>query len=164
MAHDFSPINSEAKYQAALNYLMTEGMNLGEYVLGERFSPHTPTIFAQTKEEYDFIDHLIRTYGTRSPLTHGVTFYAKVDMIVAGNPVMLLGVRQPDTDRKELGYVDFSVQRYDEIKSAGRQYIQEVTTGRGQSLLELRHPDFDIRGYLVAEGRPGQSHLSSLCR
>jgi len=27
--------------------------------------------------------------------------------------------------------------------------VEEVTTGLGEQLLELRHPDFDVRGYIV---------------
>ena len=155
MAHDFSPIDSEAKYKAALEYLMSESMKLTKAVLGERLIPDTLTVFSRTKDEYDFIDNLIRTYGTKSRFSHGITLYIDVDMEIAGKHVALLGVREPDNDRQDVGYADFSVQNYAALRGAGQAYTQEITTSRGQSLLELRHPDFDVRGYLVSANEHG---------
>jgi hypothetical protein len=155
MAHDFSPIDSEVKYKAALEYLMAEGSRLAETILGEQLIPDTLTVFSRTKEEYDFIDGLIRTYGPKSRFSHGITLYIDVAMEVSGNQVVLLGVREPDNDRQDVGYADFSVQNYAEIRNANTEHIQEITTSRGQSLLELRHPDFDVRGYLVSANEHG---------
>jgi hypothetical protein len=137
-------------------------MRLSETVLGEQLVPDTLTIFSRTKEEYDFVAGLICTYGQKSRFTHGITLYVDVDMEVASNHVTLLGVREPDSDRQDVGYADFSVKNYAEIRAASKQHMQEITTGRGQSLLELRHPDFDIRGYLVSENEHG-SLFDELC-
>lgn len=155
MTHDFSPIDSPKKYNAALEYLMQQGCKLAETVLEEKIIPDTLTIFSRTQEEYNFLDALIRTYGTKSRFTHGITLYIDVDMEVGGHPVILLGVREPDNDRQDVGYADFSVQNYLALRDAGKRYVHEITTSRGQSLLELRHPDFDIRGYLVSANEHG---------
>jgi hypothetical protein len=162
MTHDFSPIDSKQKYQAAITYLMVQGGKLTKEALGQEIMPDTLTIFSRTQAEFDFIDDLIRTYGPKSRFTHGFTLYVDVDMEVAGNRVVLLGVREPDDDRHDVGYADFSVLNYLEIRDAGKRYVQEITTGRGQSLLELRHPDFDIRGYLVSSNEHG-SLFDELC-
>src|SRR5581483_1534930 len=163
MVHDFSPIDSEPKYRAALDYLISEGMRLAETVLGQQLIPDTLTIFSRTKAEYDFVASLIRTYGKKSRFTHGITLYIDVDMKVAGNHVVLLGVREPDSDRQDIGYADFPVENYIQLRAANKQYTQEITTSRDQSLLELRHPDFDIRGYLVSDGEHG-SFFDELCQ
>jgi hypothetical protein len=162
MTHDFSPIDSEAKYKAALEYLMNKGSELAKATLSELITSDTLTIFAQTEAEYAFLDELIRTYGTKSRFTHGVTLYIDVDMDVAGHHVILLGVREPDDSRGELGYADFSVENYAQIRDSGNRYVHEITTARGQSLLELQHPDFDVRGYLVPLSEHG-SLFDELC-
>jgi hypothetical protein len=162
MTHAFSPIDSKIKYTEALEYLMVQGCKLAETILGEEIVPDTLTIFSRTQEEYDFIDGLIRTFGTKSRFTHGITLYIDVDMEVGGQHVVLLGVRESDDDRQDIGYADFSVDNYFEIRDLGKRFVHEITTSRGQSLLELRHPDFDIRGYLVAASEHG-SLLDELC-
>jgi hypothetical protein len=155
MAHDFSPIDSEAKYQAALEYLMTESSRMALEVLGKEMSPDTLTIFTHSDEEYSFLDRLIRTYGTKSRFTHGITLYIDTDRKIAGHHVSLLGVREPDPERPELGYADYPVDDYEAMRAAKKRHTQEITTSRGQSLLELRHPDFDIRGYIVSTEEHG---------
>jgi hypothetical protein len=89
--------------------------------------------------------------GPVSEFSHGVTTYVNVDMQVAGQHLGLLGVRQPDVLRQERGYGDYSVDFFDILLGQidKNPYAQPITSGRGKTLIELKHPDFDVRGYVV---------------
>lgn len=58
-----------------------------------------------------------------------------------------MGARRPDALRAEVGYADFPVKDLEAFK--GKDYVSEITSGQGITLLELRHPNFDVRGYIV---------------
>lgn len=147
--HKIHPILTEEKYVEALTFIAEEAEKLCQKVVGEKLPINTLTIFAQTPQEYDFLENLLSKKGRTSPFTHGSTLYIEPNLptLVHGYRVELLGVRRPDALRIEVGYADFPVGSLDKFK--GKEYVTEIMSGQGIPLLELRHPDFNVRGYIV---------------
>lgn len=113
----------------------------------------TVTIFCHSDEEYEVLEPLIRSYGVESDFTHGKTLYIENQkLVIPGQQIKYLGLRQPEADRVELGYVDYPVDDFADfqVKSKTSVHLRAMQSGRGQNLIELMHPDFDIRGYIVA--------------
>jgi hypothetical protein len=148
-----APIQTEASYQKALGFICAGAIDLVVEVLRQELIPDTITVFTHSTEEYDILDNLLRNKGKVSRFTHGQTLYIESDETIAGYHITLLGVRKPDNTRPERGYADFPVDNYEELKTASikNPHVKEITSGQGTALLELKHPDFDVRAYVVKE-------------
>src|SRR4051794_5222341 len=112
MAHEFTPIDSKAKYHEALNYIADNVIKLGEVVFNEVLPVDTICIFSHSVEEYEFLANLIKEYGpVDHEYSHGPTIYVNPEpgLVISNNSVRYLGVREPDQDRKEIGYADYPV-------------------------------------------------------
>jgi len=153
--HNFLPVRSEDDLVDAQIYVAEQAVKLATVVIGKHLSIDTITIFAQSDDEYAFIESELKSYGPVSPYSHGATLYVETASLVDNNPVKLFGVRRPDDSRPEVGYGDYPVSDYKELKAATRDnpHVREIQSGAGMPLLELRHPDFDVRGYIVAGER-----------
>jgi hypothetical protein len=147
--YQFSPILNEEKFQAVLAYIAQRSEALAQEALGRMLTVDTLTIFAQSSKEHAFLHRLVRRYGKVSSFSHGPTLYISSDLMVAGRRIKFLGLREPDPARKWVGYGDYGVEDYDAILAAKYPDVQEIITGRGQALLEIRRPDFDVLGYIV---------------
>lgn len=149
LKHPFSPITDEARFQAALTYIASQSGPLAKAVLGNELAIDTVCFFAHSQTEYNFLFQTIGARGPLSEFTHGLTTYINVDFAVATQHLKILGVRAPDATRPQVGYADFPVANYAQLlkATADNPYLTEIKSGRGQSLIELRHPDFDILGY-----------------
>lgn len=148
---DSHPILEKQQFTATLQHIAEQGAALCRQVLNRDLPIDTLTIFTHSPEEYDFVAEVARTYGPESAFTHGDTLYIASDFMVGDCRIIYLGVRRPDPTRPEVGYADYPVTDYAAIVAANYPGVQEITSGRGQKLLELRHPDFDVRGYIVKE-------------
>ena len=151
---EFRGMQSELHFKQALSYVAVRATALCEEVIGQELPFDTLALFAQSKEEYVAMEGLVLKQGTRSPLTHGLTLYVNPNRLTIENqPVKLLGVRRPDLKRYQVGYADFPVTDYDDIwsaaKAAENPFIEEITTDLGRTLLQLRHPEYDVLAYLV---------------
>lgn len=148
----FSPILSQEKFLEALDYVAASVPKLGEVVLGELLPVDTIAIFTHSDEEFTYLEPLVREYGPESRVSHGKTFYVDSDFEVQGQKIKYLGLRRPDTERTEVGYGDFPVADLEALRvaQANNQCVWEIQSGRGQDMLELRHPDFDVRAYVVS--------------
>lgn len=144
-------IAAAADFEAGLAYLATRSSELAETVLGHTLDVDTLCFFTHSPEEYAFVEKMVLARGPKSKFSHGATTYVTVDLIVAGQHIRILGVRQPDPTRPQRGYGDYPVADYAEIlkTEASNPHIKEITSGRGKSLIELRHPDFDVLGFIV---------------
>lgn len=153
MQHPFSPITTEAQLQAAMEYIATQSVKLARQVLGCDLAIDTICFFTHSPEEYEFVERLVKQRGPVSKFSHGPTLYVDSDFTAAGHHIRIFGVRKPDPSRPQLGYGDYPVTDYPELLKAGQAnpHAKEIISGRGQSLIELRHPDFDVLGYVVAE-------------
>ena len=151
--HGFSPIKDEASFQQALQYIAENAAQLANTVLHKELPIDTLTIFTQTDDEYNFIEGLIRQYGQESGFTHGTTLYIETDLTVANQPIKLLGVRRPDPERPQVGYGDYPTAEFAALREAHAEdeRVQPIQSGNGIELLELRHPDFAVLGYVVEE-------------
>ncbi|HEX7633223.1 MAG TPA: hypothetical protein VF401_02765 [Candidatus Saccharimonadales bacterium] len=151
----FEPIIDEITCRQALSYIATESAALAETALGQILPLDTVTVFAQSDAEYETVEAFVRQQGPLSPYSHGATTYVETNLNIEGRAIQLLGVRKPDSTRKERGYGDYPVHNFEVIKAQtkGNPYVYEMKSGNDIELLELRHPDFDVRGYIVeAEG------------
>lgn len=153
--HDFQPIINKERYTQALVYIAQQANKLALQVLGESLPADTLTIFSQSSVEYKYIANHLKTNKTVSPITHGATLYVETYDLIDNNRIILLGVRQPDENRPEVGYADFSVDNYQQLKNlhAKNKNVHEITSGIGVPLLEIKHPDFDVRGYIIQKGQ-----------
>jgi hypothetical protein len=150
--HDFQPIIDEGRYNLAVDYVFKEASKLALKVLEDNLPIDTVTIFSQSLEEYEFLEKYLKSQGRVSSLSHGATLYIE-KLADDKNSIKLLGVRQVDTSRPEVGYADYPVANYDELKNLNinNPNDSEITSGSGMPLLEIKHPDFDVRGYVVEE-------------
>lgn len=149
--HEFSPVNSAERFLAGLEYLADKSVDLAEAVLGERLPIDTICFFTHSDEEYGFVEREVMTRGLVSKLSHGPTIYVETDFEVNGHRIRILGVRRPDETRPQLGYGDYPVEDYAGLLAAQKNnpHVKEIISGRGKSLIELRHPDFDVLGFVV---------------
>jgi hypothetical protein len=147
----FGLITDEATYDRALLYIADQASHLAETVIGNSLPLDTLTVFTQTNDEYAAIEPLIRKRGEVSPYTHGDTLYVKTDSNIGGRNIKLLGVRRPDVARPERGYGDYPVDNFSVIERQAKtnSYMKPMQSGNGIKLIELTHPDFDVRGYIV---------------
>lgn len=149
----FSPIVTEEGLSRALSYLAMRVPKLGQVTLGKVMPIDTLTIFAHYPEEYKFLKNLVRPRGPISKYSHGLTLYVETNFMQNGQRIRYLGIRQPDNARPQVGYGDFpvSASEYEvlQCKNSDNQFVRSVTSGRGQRLLELSHPDFDVFGYVA---------------
>ena len=144
-------ITNETQFQAELEHVVAEAGRLAKLVLGQELAVDTACFFSSSPEDYTLLLKKVIAAGPVSEFSHGVTTYVNVDMQVAGQHLGLLGVRQPDVLRQERGYGDYSVDFFDILLGQidKNPYAQPITSGRGKTLIELKHPDFDVRGYVV---------------
>lgn len=151
--YNFQPITDEQKYSEVITYIARQASRLVLEILGSKLPIDTITIFSQSHEEFEFVASHLRSKGAVSSFSHGATLYVEVTETIEDNAIKLLGVRQPDDSRPELGYADYPVADYDSLKAlhADNPNVQEIRSGAGMPLLELRSPDFDVRGYVVEE-------------
>lgn len=153
MAHEFSPIISEDHLQAAAEYLTRQSLLLAKTVLGQKLTIDTLCFFTHSPEEYQFIEQAVRRRGPESRFSHEPTLYVDTDFTVLDQHVRIFGVRKPDPARLEIGYGDYPVAEVDYQQllhtAKNNPHMREITSGRGKSLVELRHPDFDVLGYVV---------------
>jgi hypothetical protein len=157
--HDFSPITNDSRLSEALEYIAKNSLDLARTVLQRELSIDTICFFTHSPEEYAYLLSAVQVHGQESRFSHGPTTYVDTDLKVADQQIKILGVRQPDPSRPWVGYGDYPItdEEYVSIKSSNSQYVQEISSGRGQPLLELKHPDFDVVGYLVQQ----EDHVNS---
>lgn len=148
---ELASIDSPERFQTALQYTAENALELGKKVVGRQMKIDTLCLFAHSPSEYEFIRSQVEKYGDRSPYSHGKTFYVASDFFVLEQYIRLLGVREPDEDRPEVGYADYPVHDLEAMAQGleHNSYATPVTSGRGRPLIELRHPDFDVRGYIT---------------
>ena len=152
MSQRHAPLKTKQAFERRLTYIAQNGLVLGQLVLGREVPIDTVTIFSQTDQEYAKIAGFIRNYGPVSAVSHGDTLYIDTSFELLSNLISYLGVRKPDPTRPEVGYVDFPVSDFTHLVSLCQEssFMQLITSGRGQPLIEIRHPNFDVRGYIVA--------------
>jgi hypothetical protein len=157
VTYPFTPITNEAKLEQATAFVAEKAIALGETVLGRPgLELDTICFFAHTPEEYTFLQQAVLARGPQSRFTHGATLYADTNFVANGHTIKLFGVRDVtngDPARTQVGYGDYPVNDYDLllIQTRHNQYINQITSGRGKPLIELRHPDFDVLGFVVDE-------------
>lgn len=150
---DFSPITTQENFRAALDYIAEQSVLLAKKVLGRDMAIDTICFFTHSPEEYAFVEKLVRSRGPESELSHGPTLYVDSDFMVNGNRIRIFGVRKPDETRPQVGYGDYPVKDYVDLLQSQKNNpnVKEIISGRGKSLMELRHPDFDVLGFVVEE-------------
>ena len=149
--HDFLPINTPDHLELAKLYVANAAAQLAVAVLGRPLPVDTICFFAHSSQEYDFLLHAVHSSGPESRFTHGKTTYADVDWMIGAHHITIFGVRQPEENRPEFGYGDYPVSDYAALVDATHEMpnVRHIISGRGQPLIELSHPDFDVRGYVA---------------
>jgi hypothetical protein len=150
-AYRFSPILEEEDYKKALVYIATRSRELAMLVLGRDMPVDTLTIFSHFPDEYIVVASRIQREGEVSKFSHGKTLYIDADIEVEEQRIIYLGVRKPDPTRPQVGYADFPVLDYCELRDENIDniYVRKIQSGLGQDLLEIWHPNFDVLGYVV---------------
>jgi hypothetical protein len=152
--HSFQPILTDERLEQAITFIADQSIALARLVLRRELSIDMICFFAQTPEEYAWLEQAVRARGPQSDLSHGPTLYVDSDFAVGGQQIRWFGVRQPDPTRPWVGYGDFPValDDYAAMVAAAQAnpHAHEITSGLGKPLLELRHPDFDVLGFVVA--------------
>jgi hypothetical protein len=146
------PILDREQFDATLEYIADKAHSLGVSVLRRDFEIDTLTIFARTAEELGFVQGIVLSQGPQSHFSHGDTIYVEPEeLIIGGHNISLLGVRNviDDKKRSEVGYADFPVDNFSELLDAAstNPFLEVITSGRGQFLVEFRHHDFNVLAY-----------------
>ena len=155
----FTPISGADDYLEALAYIAERAAELAETVLKQSLPLDTLTVFTHSIKEYEIVKSLVLEKGVESKFSHGGTTYVDADVEVAGRNIRLLGVREPDVNRPERGYGDYPVSNFPSLKKQfqGDHFVKFMTSESGIPMLELRHPGFDVRGYVVPDGREAEA-------
>jgi hypothetical protein len=146
------PVSTALDLRAELSYIASQADKLSKLVTGNTLPIDTLTILTHHPHEFDYLGALIKNYGPKSKYSHGKTLYIEpVDLEVNGYRIKYLGARAPDSTRPQRGYADFPVDNLEIVaqKYSVSSYINATKSGTGQRMLELRHPDFDVLGYIV---------------
>jgi hypothetical protein len=149
--HPFSPIINTERLELAIAYIADQSLALARTVLRRELDVDTICFFAQSPAEYRFLEQAVRSRGPVSALSHGPTLYVDSDFEAGSHHIRIFGVRRPDPTRPQAGYGDYPVPDYARLLAAEQSnpHVKEITSGRGQPLIELRHPDFDVLGFVV---------------
>lgn len=148
-------VDTEEAFEDALNYIAEKVGDLANRLLGERLPVPILKFFAHSDEEYQILETIVGHYGPKAKVSSGNSFYVEVNngLVVANTPISLLGVRRPDMSRPQVGCGDYIVENFDEftskLHSEQPQFTQFVENAHGSKMLELRHPDFDVLGYVI---------------
>ncbi len=157
-SYPFRPITNEGCLAQAAIFIATKAVALGRTVLGRDLELDTICFFAHTPGELNFLRKAVLARGPQSRFTHGATLYADTDFTLLDWRIKIFGVRDvvmPDPLRSQVGYGDYPVTDYDALLEEIRThpyvqpYARPITTGLNQSLIELRHPDFDVLGFIA---------------
>ena len=147
-------ITSVKTYSDTLAKIAEQAEKMVKQVIGTPMPMDVITIFSASDDEHIFIKDYLLSIGKKSRLSHGLTTYVSPKTVneIHGYRIKLLGVRAPDTTRHERGYVDLPVENYSKVKTKldSNSFVHEVVSGRGRNMLEIRHPDFDVRAYIVS--------------
>ncbi len=153
MAQEFQPVIDEVRLMDALSHVVFNAKMLNKILFGKVLGTlDTLTIFTHEAEEFSALEPIVRGYGPESRFSHGKTLYIEPEHLqIAGFAIKYLGVREPDPTRPEVGYADFAVPNLVDVwgNNQDNRFVRQVESGRGQAMLELTHPEFDIRAYLV---------------
>ena len=151
MPERFQPIINEEDLEEAIHYVAEKSLELARLVVGSELSTDTICFFAHNEAEHEFLRKAVMARGPVSKFSHGPTLYVDTDFTVHDQNIRIFGVREPDPTRTQVGYGDYPVKDYERLQKMAiiNPHMEEITSGRGKSLIELRHPDFDVLGYLV---------------
>jgi hypothetical protein len=151
--HPFLPVLDQSQLDDTLAYIAAQAAPLAKAVLGHELPIDTLCIFTHDDAEYRFVAAALHKLGTPSRFSHEPTLYVDTKLQIGGYGVKILGVRKPDETRPWVGYADYPVADYPELLAeiASNENAKQITSGRGQSLIELRHPDFDTLGFVFDE-------------
>lgn len=144
----FSPIEEEAGFKEALEYVVTQLQKLSEELLGEALPLKTVKLFAHYPDEYEYLHQLVSSLGPKDPLSSDTSFYVETDMKVAGVDVTCLGLRVVDPYRMQVGCGDLGVDDWREFKTKYHSKAPFIREFR-EDMIELWHPDYDVLGYIV---------------
>lgn len=157
--HKFFPIGSEDQFNEALEYLAAKVGDLLTAVSDERLPVPILKLFAHDTQEYQKILAFVNSHGTKAAVSSSMSHYVNVTsgLTVAGTRIKLLGVRKPDATRPQVGCGDYEVDDFDafakKILVEQPQYAGAVQNAHGSHMIELKHPDFDVIGYVIPGGR-----------
>jgi len=151
----FIPIDSRDGFEEALNYVAEKVGDLSLAVCGERLPVPILKLFAHNDDEYEKLEGFVRQYGQKAEVSSKMSFYVDVGtgLTVAQTPISLLGVRRPDPNSPQVGCGDYEVVDFPafaaRVQSEHPDNARAVQNAHGLGMVELRHPDFDVLGYII---------------
>jgi len=152
---EFRIIQSPEAFYASLQLLSEQVGLLAETICEDKLTVPILKLFAHSDSEYDFIKQQVLTHGEPDPISSATSLYVRVTsgLRINNTAITFLGVRRPDPDRPQLGSGDFVVPKFalftSNVAARHPDGTKLITNAHGLSMLELRHPDFNVLGYVI---------------
>jgi hypothetical protein len=155
-SHSFSPVTNKDEFHEALMYVAREARKLLTDLANKPLPMESVRLFAHTDTEYKTLETLARTLGTPSFKQPAKGLYVDCVMRLGNETVHRIGIRPPDSERREVGHADFIAddwQRFVAINHNPEDNLTRLVPGREDSLFEMRDPERDVLVYVTpAEG------------
>ncbi|MFS8131402.1 MAG: hypothetical protein ACMG57_05515 [Candidatus Dojkabacteria bacterium] len=145
----FSPIKDEKTFKEALSYITTQLESLSKELFQEALPINTVKIFPHYLDEYDYLYKLVKDLGPKASFSSDTSYYAEVDQMVGGYNIKYIGVRIVDPYRLQVGCGDYEIENFKEFREKHSNESKFVRDFRGEDMIEIWHPDYDVLGYIV---------------
>ena len=136
----------------AVNYVATETAKLAQEIIGKKFPIKSLTIFTHSQSEYQSMIKILEQMGKAYNFNNGPRVELYEPIIIDGNSITYLRIRQPDPERPQVGCNDFEMD-YNILKS---EYLSKhpknlrLIKRPEYEMIEFYDPSFDVLAYVVS--------------
>jgi molecular chaperone GrpE len=134
-----------------INEILTESKRLKEkYYSAENLTLEYVCVLTHDSKEYDFYSEEVLKLGEIVEEGNGIIVNLYENKKVENENVKYIRIRKPDSKNSQKGFVDYSVEDYEDFKSryAKSEVVKVVKSHNGSELLELRDNEFDVLIYI----------------
>lgn len=146
-------IQNQEELVEAVKYVAKETSRLAEKIVGKAFPITSLTIFAHSQPEFELLIKILEGLGKPYNYNNGPRVELFEPIIVDNNQITHLRVRQPDSNRPQVGCNDFATD-YEAFK---KEYLTKYPDNLllikrpEYEMIELSDPKFQVLAYVVSK-------------
>jgi hypothetical protein len=150
----FSPIKTKDELLQAVRYVAEQTSELSKKIIGCSFSIKSLTIFSHFEDEFINLKKILFELGDLYNENNGPRIKLHQPIKIGDNQIEYLRIRQPDSERPQVGCCDFEVEDYFAFKN---QYLEShkdnlrLIIRTEYEMIEFFHPGFYVLAYVVSE-------------
>lgn len=145
-------IDSKEELIETVQYVATEATALAHQILGKTFPISSLTVFAHSQEEYLLLVAILAEMGEPFNEQNGPRVALHEPLVVGRNTITHLRIRQPDSERPQVGCCDFDTDYAVFDEEYLKKFPQSLThiMRPGYEMIEFHDPEFDVLAYVVS--------------